>query len=323
MSITMKSTKTEIMEAYMAAKKKLDEQDAMKDDPVAEKLKAKNAEIIASADETAKQSIFAPEILEKYNNLCAAITMKEKELQDLYGIEAKANSMIALVNAYKDKELEIKETLKNKKDEADAEYEAKKAEIEAEIAELKNKKESILKSIDEESKVLVEELKKTRKREEEEYTYNLNRERKIAEDKWTDEKAVREKALDDREEELNEREAAITGKEDYMEELKQKVEGIPALVEQATADGIKKGKADADKSNAFEVRAINTKNEYEQKALNDTISRLESDLAAKKEENAMLHEKLDAAYAQMKELAAETVKSTGGVKILSGESNGK
>ena len=36
-----------------------------------------------------------------------------------------------------------------------------------------------------------------------------------------------------------------------------------------------------------------------------------------------LQEKLDLSYVQMKELAAETVKSSGGVKILNGDNSSK
>ena len=41
------------------------------------------------------------------------------------------------------------------------------------------------------------------------------------------------------------------------------------------------------------------------------------------ESNEILQDKLDSAYAQMKELASETVKSSGGVKILDRDNNTK
>ena len=63
--ITMKSTKAEIMEAYKAAVEKLDTRDRMIDDPAKEAAKAKKVEVIESADKTAKEDIFNPEIIEK------------------------------------------------------------------------------------------------------------------------------------------------------------------------------------------------------------------------------------------------------------------
>ena len=58
---------------------------------------------------------------------------------------------------------------------------------------------------------------------------------------------------------------------------------------------------------------------YKEATLNNTFN-LE---AAEKALNTSLQNKLDGAYAQMRELAADTVKSNGGVKILSGETSSK
>lgn len=322
-NITMKSTKEEIMNAYLEQKKKLEEQMAGKDDPVAEKLAAKNVAIIGSADEIANLGIFDPAIVQKYKDLCDAIKLKEKELSELYGIEKEANTMVSLINAHKDKEHELVERYKTLSKDAEAEFVAKKSDLAAEIEKIKESKEALTRSISEENAALVENLRKQRERDEEEYVYDTKRNRKLENDRWEDEKNSREKAIADKETQLNTLEQELTSKAEYLEELEQKVAQIPALIEEATAEGIKKGKSEADKSNVFEVRGLNTKHEYEVKALEDKVSRLESDLAAKKEENDILHDKLDAAYAQMKDLAAETVKSSGGVKILSGETSGK
>lgn len=63
--------------------------------------------------------------------------------------------------------------------------------------------------------------------------------------------------------------------------------------------------------------------EYEQKALHDKVERLESDLSEAKNTIVTLQNKLDSAYVQMRELATDTVKSNGGVKILDRETSGK
>lgn len=101
--ITMKSTKAEIMEAYKAAVEKLDTRDRMIDDPAKEAAKAKKVEVIESADATAKEDIFNPEIIKKYNDLTEAIEIKQLELDELYGIETKANAIEAHAdNIYED-----------------------------------------------------------------------------------------------------------------------------------------------------------------------------------------------------------------------------
>ena len=321
--LTMKNTKQELYDAYMAQKKQLETRAAMKDDPVVAQENKRKAEVLVSADEVAEMNILSPVVVQQYKDLREAIDMKKTTLKDLYDIEAEASSLVALINAHKDKEQELKDKYKKLSDDLEAEYQEKKALKESELIELEIKKEEVLNVTASENKSLFEELDKARKREKEEYEYNLKRERKIAEDKWNDEKAAKEKALADREESIAETEAVLAAKEEYIEELERKVSEIPTLIESATNEGIKKGKADADKSNAFEVRSINQKNEYEQASLRDRVSRLESDLAASNAKNDVLQEKLDAAYAQMRELAAETVKSAGGVKIIGNENSGK
>lgn len=317
--ITMKSTKAEIMEAYKAAVEKLDTRDRMIDDPAKEAAKAKKVEVIASADKTAKEDIFNPEIIKKYNDLTEAITMKQIELDDLYGIEAKANAMAAMINAYKEKNEELKENQAAKEAEFDLRMKEKKEALESEIADLEQHKKDVMNSIDVEAAAKIKEIEQARKRDEEVYTYNLNRSRKIENDKWEDEKADREKILELRETAALEKEIELNAKADHVKELEAKVEEIPTLIAAATEEGIKKGKADADKSNAFEVRALKKDAEYQKQLLEDKNERLAEDLANARSEKVELQQKLDDAYAQMRELAAKTVESTGGVKILNGQ----
>ena len=269
--ITMKSTKAEIMEAYKAAVEKLDTRDRMIDDPAKEAAKAKKVEVIESADATAKEDIFNPEIIKKYNDLTEAIEIKQLELDELYGIETKANAMAAMINAYKEKNEELKEAQAAKEAEIEAELGEKKDTLKAEIEALKQQKQEIIDSINAEAKARENEIKLTRSREEDEYTYNLKRSRKAENDKWEDEKAAREKILELRE------------------------------------------------TNAFEVRALKKDAEYQKQLLEDKNERLTEDLANARAEKVELQQKLDDAYAQMRELAAKTVESTGGVKILNGQ----
>ena len=239
------------------------------------------------------------------------------ELDELYGIETKANAMAAMINAYKEKNEELKEAQAAKEAEIEAELGEKKDTLKAEIEALKQQKQEIIDSINAEAKARENEIKLTRSREEDEYTYNLKRSRKAENDKWEDEKAAREKILELRETAALEKETELNAKADHVKELEAKVEEIPTLIAAATEEGIKK--ADADKSNAFEVRALKKDAEYQKQLLEDKNERLAEDLANARAEKVELQQKLDDAYAQMRELAAKTVESTGGVKILNGQ----
>lgn len=319
--ITMKSTKQEIMEAYEEAMKKIAESESGKDDPVAA-AKAKNdKKIIESAQMIVEDNILNPVIIERYENLKTAIEMKNKELQELYGIETKANSLVAMINAYKDKEIELKDKYNAKTKELDDEFTKKELILKEEIASLEKSKEDLINKIQNESNELTKSLNKKHKREEEEYEYNLKRSRRVENDRWEDEKAAREKELTEREAAVKADEAELADRTSYIEELEKKVEEIPVLIQDAKDKALAEGKAKADTSNAFEVRALKQQSDYNTQILEDKVDRLYSEVDSLKAEKANLQAKLDDAYAQMRELAAETVKSTGGVKILSGQNN--
>lgn len=323
MSVNMKSTKQEIMDAYNEVKAKLDAISSAKDDPAVIAREKHNKEVIQSANEVSAQGILAPEIVEKYKSLCEAIDMKSAQLKDMYGIEAEANSLVALINAHKDKEVELKARYSGMEASLKESFDVTKNNLSNELTELENKKEAILKQTKKDNADLYASLEIERKREKEQYDYDLKRERKIANDKWEDEKAAREKALTDKESDLAARIVAIEEREKKMQELQDTVNNIPTLIENARAEGKKEGKAEADKSHVFEVRSINTKNEYEQKALQDQIDRLTNDLSLARTANAEIQMKLDMAYSQMKDLAADTVKSNGSIKIIGSENTNK
>lgn len=321
--ITEKNTKAEILAAYNEALEKLDAQEIMKDDPVAQKAKEEQKRVIASAEDIVGKGILNEEITKQYKDLQTAIEKMKNELKDLYGIEAKANSFVALVNGYKDKAVQLENEYKELKENASKDLEDKKNKLYDEIAELEQEKRNTLESIKIEAKEQKEIIAKERKREEEEYTYTLNRARKQEEDAWEDTKAIREKELAEKEREVEAKVEYVVELENRIKDMTEQIETLNADIETARTEGYDKGKADANKSNAFEVRELKTKNEYEQKALQDRISHLESSLASVTEANEILQDKLDSAYAQMKELASETVKSSGGVKILDRDNNTK
>ena len=321
--VTSKSTKDVIYNAYKEAMEKIAKMEQEKFDPVAEKEAARKKEMFKSADEIIKSGILNDTVVEQYLNLEAAIEAKKKELQEMYNIEKEASTFTALVNAHKDKEEELKTEYALKEKTAVEALEQRKAEIEAEIASLlENHKAKINKCNDEEEERRAE-IKKARLREEEEYEYSRDRKRKLDEDQWADERNARISEMEELEASVMRREEAVSVREEKISEMEEQIKAIPGLVEEARQEGIKKGKTDAEKSHAFEKRHMETEFSYQKKDLEGQVERLQADLAAEKALNTSLQNKLDGAYAQMRELAADTVKSNGGVKILSGETSTK
>ena len=306
--ITSKSTKSQILDAYNKAIKKLNEIEASKDDPVSQKESQMKKETFEAADKIAAMGILNPEITGQYKSLEIAIEMKKNELKALYDLEAEANSLTAMINAHKDIQRELEEEAKENKKAIEDEMKALEAELEARKGEVENE-------VDEER----ERVSKIRQREEEEYQYNLKRKRQLEDDEWEDNKKARESIIASKEEELVNKEKELVEKEAYIVDLENKVASIPDQVASAYEEGKKEGKAKADKSNAFEVRSLETKHEYEIQNLQNQIDRLEQDLETEKCKNNDLQNKLDDAYTQMRELATNTVQSVGGVKILSND----
>lgn len=306
--ITSKSTKSQILDAYNKAIKKLNEIEASKDDPVSQKESQMKKETFEAADKIVAMGILNPEITGQYKSLELAIEMKKNELKDLYDLEVEANSLTAMINAHKDTQRELEEEAKENK-------KAIEAEIKALEAGLKAKEEEVENEVAEER----ERVSKIRQREEEEYQYNLKRKRQLEDDEWEDDKKARESVIASKEEDLTNKEKELLEKETYIADLEDKVASIPDQVTSAYEEGKKEGKAKADKSNAFEVRSLETKHEYEVQNLQNQIDRLEQDLETEKSKNNDLQNKLDDAYTQMRELATNTVQSVGGVKILSND----
>lgn len=306
--ITSKSTKSQILDAYNKAIKKLNEIEASKDDPVSQKESQMKKETFEAADKIVDMGILNPEITGQYKSLELAIEMKKNELKDLYDLEVEANSLTAMINAHKDTQRELEEEAKENK-------KAIEAEIKALEAELKAKEEEVENEIAEER----ERVSKIRQREEEEYQYNLKRKRQLEDDEWEDNKKARESVIASKEEDLVNKAKELSERETYIVDLEDKVASISDQVASAYEEGKKEGKAKADKSNAFEVRCLETKHEYEVQNLQNQIDRLEQDLETEKSKNNDLQNKLDDAYTQMRELATNTVQSVGGVKILSND----
>lgn len=195
--------------------------------------------------------------------------------------------------------------------------------MEEKIEALSEEFKGELKKYNAEYKEYKEKIAKDRAREEEEYVYSRDRARKLEEDRWADEKNRRMIEMDELEASVISREEAVSMREEKLDEMEAKINAVPNMVEEARQEGIKKGKSDAEKSHVFEKRQLETEFNYQKKDLEGQVERLKTDLAAEKALTASLQEKLDGAYAQMRDLAADTVKSNGGVKILDRESSSK
>lgn len=306
--VTMKNTKQELFDAYQEALKKVEEVKALKETPADIAETQRKVVVEENAGKAVESKIFSEEITQQYKDLQESLADKKAELKELYEIEANASTLAAIINAAKEKEYQLNVEYKEKKAAMEADHRATIDKMQSELEELNDSKDSARDEVRAARADEIAKVKLERSREEEEYAYNLKRQRKIENDKWEDEKAEREKALIVREEAAKEMFAEAEAKLDELEELREKVAEIPTLIEKAE---------EAAKEYGYKKNLYEKEKGYEIDKLEDKVSMLEEKLALEERKTVALQEKLDEAYTKMNTLASETVKANGAVHVIS------
>lgn len=303
--ITIKNTKAEILDALNAALEREKKIAITKSNPEKEEKEIKVAKAIESSKVNVEKNIFSEELNKKFNDLEIAIAAEEDKLKNLYGIEKELNELTLVINAGKDCVLEIEN---NKR--------IKSEELDNEIKELELKYKQKSEDLQEEYEKMAKDLKTKRDRENEEYEYKIKREREIDSNKWNDEKSERENKLAKAEEETRRLLEEAKEKVEYIKELEEKVNRIPELLEKEYARGKKEITVELERDHKYETELLKKDYINQIDRQNDKIEALKEEIANVNNLNNMLQEKMDKAYAQLKELATKTVESAGGVKII-------
>lgn len=279
----MKNTKSEMIEKYNELLQRIKLEDKINIDVKRQAENKERKKIMESADELVQMNILNEKILSKYTDLNKAIEIQNEKLKELFDIEAEAFSLVALINSHNEKEQELLKDYEEKLEALKEELKDKKEEQAKEIAKLNKDKSEYIIELNRKEDELKLELEKNRKRDEEEL-------------------AKRIKEIDEKQKEYS--------------DLKEKVDEIPKLIEEAE----KKGAADKEKSlgkeYGYQKAMYQKEKEFEFKSLNEKINMLVENNEKLIAEKLELTTKLDAAYNELKVLATEAVKSTGGVKIL-------
>jgi len=325
--ISLSNTKQEMLEAYNVAlkqmeaqreaelkpEKKIEEKKAKEVIQVAESLSTEgvakeisNLKIEASKT-LAQISDRLEEEVNKFRAIQSAISLKEKELQELYEIEKSAVTLAALIESQNQKRQTFEIEMAEKKEALSQEIEALRAEREQEKKEY-----------EEEIKERDMTEKKRREREKDDYEYSFKREQKLTKDKFEDEKSKLEKEIqvkkEQMESEIKEREKAIAGREDELNELRKKVSTFSKEMETAIAKAIKETteKLTLEAKNREELM----KKEFigERNVLTTRIESLEKIVKEQSEQIAKFSQQLEKAYQQVQEIAVKTIEGSSTVK---------
>jgi len=243
--------------------------------------------------------------LDVYTNIKDAIAAKEKELQDLFGIEKTAETLAALV----DSQAAIKET-----------FEKESAE---KVEELNQKLSDLEKKIQDETR----EYNETKKRKEEEDQYSFERMKKARLDELEDELAAKRKELEEaanqkieelrkRSNDLNEREEAIKSQEQEIEDLKEKVAGMPEEIERAINAAVGKEKGMLQSKFDTEKKFMEATSASTTSVANAKVEELNKIVETHVNTITTLQGKLDEAYKEIKTMAVKTVEGIGSQKMI-------
>lgn len=286
--VTKSSTKDVIYAAYQDALKELEAAKSTTFDPNAIKAAKEKETTLKNAKSIVEMNILNEEIVSKYKDLEKAIEIKSAELQEYYGIEKEVDSILALIEAKKAIESEL-----------DCDYAVKENEWQNKIADLKN-----------EYAETAADLKKERKREEEEYAYNLKRSRQVENDKWADEKAEREAKLKAREDAVTAREEICANQEASFEEAQKVISEIPETIKAAEEKGAETARKELEKKHAIEKSVIEREAKLEKTLLEKELEALKKANERLEKQNLDLAENLEKAQERVQTIATESVKAT-------------
>lgn len=308
--VNEKNTKKEILEALKQVEAQLENVRKV-NTTTADTVKAK--EVVAkkeAAKELVEMNILNGDIVSKYNSLLETVDMLEKEIEELHQVKAGFDTLEALIIVQNNKKAEFEAESAQKLTDLTVSMQEKRDAVEKQIAELKGEYEKATVVLKENYIQAKKELERDRKREAEEFAYNLKRERAIENNAWEDEKAAREKALTDRENAVAQREAVIGDLNTTIEKLTAELTTVQESAKEAIANALKEGEAKAEKTCAIKTAAVKRDAEWQTQVLEKEISSLRTANDEKIRETAELRAKLDDAYTRIQEMALEQAKAS-------------
>lgn len=324
-SVSMSNTKKEILEAYGELIEKFKKRKEESLDAEERIQEIETQKVVAAAEELSADEVVQniarlksevsgmlgrisdrlEEEVARFQSVQKAIGVKERELEDIYGIGKEAGSLAALIEAQN-----------KKKTEFEAEMAERKSRLEEEI---RRTRESWEKEKDRRAEERVDsetEEARRRQREKEEWEYDFEREKRLARDQFEEEKSKIERDLQRSREELKSREEQVAARESELESLRAQVEILQKekqdAAAQAAQEADKQARAEAKVREELLVKEFNG----ERNVLQARIESLEKTIAEQTQQIARLSQIQDKAYQQVQDIAIKAVEGASNVKHL-------
>ncbi|MBW1714708.1 MAG: hypothetical protein JRJ77_02620 [Deltaproteobacteria bacterium] len=328
-ALSMSNTKKEMLDAYNALLKQLQEKRQAELKPEKKIEEKKEREIVKVAETLSSEGVVKDignlkleigkrltqiadgleEEVNKYKKIQEAIKIRDGELKELYEIERSAETLAALIEAQKQRRQEF-----------ESEMAARKEELNQEIQIIREGWEKDKKAYEAQIKERDNAEAKTREREKEEYSYTFRREQQLAKDRFEDEKAKTEKEIllkkEQMEKDLAEREKAIAESEEELNELREKVAAFPKETEQAVNTAVKETTQRITVEAKNKEELLRKEFDGQRNVLTTRIESLEKTVKEQSGQIANLSEQLEKSYQKVQDIAVKSVEGSSSLKSL-------
>jgi uncharacterized coiled-coil protein SlyX len=245
--------------------------------------------------------------LKRLSDLQAAIELRERDLEDIYGIEHAAATLAALLEAQDAQKQHFSEEMAEAKESLSREMEETRSRWAQEQEQHRT----------EEKERAAMEVKR-REREKEEYQYGFQREQQLARDKFQDEKtrlATEKAALEaelkamraDTERDLAEREKVIAGREQELTTLRAGAEAHPKELEAAVKGAVEETTRRLTMEAEHKAALARRESEGERNVQTARLEALERTLKDQNDQIAKLNRQLEAAYQKLQDVAVKAL----------------
>jgi hypothetical protein len=246
----------------------------------------------------------------KYLQVKTAVEAREQELKEIFEIEKEALSLAALLDAQKEA-----------RDRFNAEMAETKQSLEADIAEKREAWNTERVTHEAEIKNRDATEKRKREREEEEYTYAFERKKNLAEEQFEYDKASLERELQlkraELEEDLKAREQAISGQEEELNQLRERVSAFPEELSAAVEEAVEETSNRLGRESEAREALMRKEYEGEQGVLQSRLESLQQTAKEQQDQISRMSSQIEKSYGQVQDIAVKAIEGSGNQRMLS------
>ncbi|MDE6706946.1 MAG: hypothetical protein K2K06_02775 [Oscillospiraceae bacterium] len=256
------------------------------------------------------------EIIEEIQALDTAKKMKEQEYQTLCAVESELKKFAEMINKFKNQHATQEESHVQQEENQKLLIVSLTEKVEETNSKKIEDAETALQDTEERIEADKKKIADERAIEEEKYTYEITRKYLEEDDKWSDETALREEAIQAVKKETTALQAEIDAEAEHVAELAAKIEEIPTLLEQAKQEAAEAKEKEVNKEHGYKKHMAQKDADASIQSLERQIAHVKADYESALAEKNAIQDKLDKAYEESNKLYMQTVQSTGGIKIL-------